>query len=207
MPSVTTIADVCPDNLQDRELHSSIGIRFRDSLQAKKVTLSALSIIVTSEGLETTEKHSKVSQNGWILSILTRYWHVVASESGRINQSHVSLLFLSQFLEALYMYLSRIGALQTSSAIVHRTILLCAQVLTAVLIDRQFHLQSAIERSICMVLLHLVPLTQDSQHAPRKFIEQISSEFCESKGNRSRSCEIGEDLQVRSTFCSLILVI
>ncbi len=198
MPSATTIAEVCPDHVQDRELQGAVEIRYRDSAQVNKVAISAIFTIVSCNDLEPAGNISMASASGWMLSNLTRYWHAVAPGSGQLSHNHVSISWLPLFLEALNAVLYRMAAIKVPSAsVVNRSVILSSQVLTTLLRARLFPLDSVTERAICIMLFHFASLTQNPQYIHLNVIERFSPYHCDVQEKRSQSGGFGEDLQVR----------
>lgn len=196
MPSAATIAEVCPNHLQDRKLQGAVGIRYRDSTQVNKVAISAMCAIVTCNDLGPAGNNSMASASGWMLSNLTRYWHAVAPGSGQLNRNQDSISWLPLFLEALNAVLYRMAATKVPSAIVNRGVILSSQVLTALLRARLFPLDSVTERAICILLFQFASLTQSSVHLQPNFIERVLPDHCDPQENQSHSGDFGEDLKV-----------
>ena len=196
MPSAMTIAEVCPNHVQDRELQGAVEIRYRDSAQINKMAISAIFAIVTCNGLEHTGKNLVASASGWILSNLTRYWHAVAPGSGQPSHDHVSILWLPLFLEALNAVLYRMAAIKVPSAIVDRSVILSSQVLTTLLGARLVPLNSVTERALCIMLFHFASLTQNSQYIPPNFIGRVLADHSDAQENRGHSDDFSEDLKV-----------
>ena len=196
MPSMTTIAEVCPNYVQDRKLQGAVEIRYRDNAQVNKVAISAICAIVTCNNIGPAGKNSMASANGWMLSNLTRYWHTVASGSGKLNHNHDSTSWLPLFLEALNAVLYRMAATEAPSAIVNRSVILSSQVLTSLLRARLFPLDSVTERAMCIMLFHFASLTQNPQYLQPNLIERVLPDNCDAQENQSHPGEFGEDLKV-----------
>ena len=196
MPSTTTIAEVCPNHVQDRKLQGAVEIRYRNNAQVNKVAISAICAIVTCNDLWPAGKNSVASASGWMLGNLTRYWHAVASEIGKLSHNHDSKSWLPLFLEALNAVLFRMAATEAPSAIVNRSVILSSRVLTSLLRARLFPLDSVTERAMCMMLFHFASLTQTHQYLQPNFIEPVLPDNCDGQKDQSHDGEFGEDLKV-----------
>ena len=196
MPSTTTIAEVCPNYVQDRKLQGAVEIRYRNNAQVYKVAISAICAIVTCNDLEPAGTNSMASANGWMLSNLTRYWHAVASGSGKLNDNHDSTLWLPLFLEALNAVLYRMAATKVPSAIAKRSVILSSHVLTSLLRARLFPLDSVTERAMCIMLFHFTSLTQNPHYLQPNFIEHVLPDNCDAQKLQGQCGEFGEDLKV-----------
>ena len=191
-----TIAEVCPNHVQDRELQGAVEIRYRDSAQVNKVAISAIFAIVTCNDLEPAGKNLMASASGWMLSNLNRYWHAVAPGSGQLSHNRVSISWLPLLLDALNAVLYRMAAIKVPSAIVDRSVILSSQILTTLLRARLFPLDSVTERAICIMLFHFASLTQNSQYIHPNFIGRVLPDHCDAQGSRSHSGDFSEDLKV-----------
>ena len=191
-----TIAEVCPNHVQDRELQGAVEIRYRDSTQVNKMAISAILAIVTCNDLEPVGKNLMASASGWMLSNLTRYWHAVVPGSGQLSHNHVSISWLPLFLEGLTTVLSPMTAIKVPSAILDRSVILSSQVLTTLLRARLFPLDSVTERAICIMLFHFASLVQKSQHIRPNFIGRVLPDHNDAQESRSHSADFSEDLKV-----------
>ena len=191
-----TIAEVCQNQVQDRELQGAVEIRYRDSAQVNKVAISAILAIVTCNDSKPMGKNLIPSASGWMLSNLTRYWKAVAPGSGELSHNHVSISWLPLFLEALNAVLYRMATIKAPSAIVDRSVILSSQVLTTLLKAHLFPLDSVTERAICIMLFHFASLTQNSQYIHPNFIERVLPDHCDAQESRSHSGEFSADLKV-----------
>ena len=191
-----TIAEVCPNHVQDRELQGAVEIRHRDSTQVNKMAISAILAIVTCNDLEPAGKNLMASTSGWMLNNLTRYWHAVVPGCGQLSHNHVSIPWLPLFLEGLTTFLSPMTAIKVPSAILDRSVILSSQVLTTLLRAHLFPLDSVTERAICIMLFHFASLVQKSQHIHPNFIGRVLPDHNDAQESRSHSADFSEDLKV-----------
>ena len=196
MPSATTIADVCPNHVQDWKLQGVMEIRYRDSKHVNKVAISAMCAITTCNDFGPAGKDSMAPASGWMLSNLTRYWHAVRPGSGQLIHNHDSITWLPLFLTALNAVLYLMAASKVPSALVNRGVILTSQVLTTLLRARLFPLHAVTERAICIMLFHFASLTQNSQRLQPTFIERILPDHDDAQEDHSHSGEFGQDLKV-----------
>ena len=191
-----TIAEVCPNHVQDRELQGAVEILYQDSAQVNKMAISAILAIVTCNDLEPAGKNLTASASGWMLGNLTRYWHAAAPSGGQLSHDHISISWLPLFLEGLNTVLYRMAATKVPSAIVDRSVLLSSQVLTSLLRARLFPLDSVTERAICIMLFHFASLIKNSQYIQPKFIGCVFPDHYDAQDSRSHSGDFSEDLKV-----------
>lgn len=191
-----TIAEVCPNHVQDRELQGAVEIRYRDNAQVNKMAISAILAIVTCNDLEPAGKNSMASVSGWMLSSLIRYWHAAAPGSGQLSHDHVSISWLPLFLESLNTVMYRMAAIKVPSAILDRSVILSSQVLTSLLRARLFPLDSVTERAICIMLFHFASLIEKSQHIHSNLIGRVFPDHNDAQESRSHSGDFSEDLKV-----------
>ena len=191
-----TIAEVCPNHVQDRELQGAVEIRYRDSAQVNKMAISAILAIVTCNDLEPAGKNLMASASGWMLGNLTRYWHAAAPSSEQLSHNHDSISWLPLFLEGLNTFLYRMAATKVPSAIVDRSVILSSQVLTSLLRARLFPLDSVTERAICIMLFRFASLIQKSQYIQPNFIGRVFPDHYDAQESRSHSGGFSEDLKV-----------
>ena len=191
-----TIAEVCPNHVQDRELQGAVEIRYRDSAQVNKMAISAILAIVTCDDLEPAGKNLMASASGWMLGNLTRYWHAAAPSSGQLGHNEVSISWLPLFLECLNTVLYRMAPTKVPPAIVDRSVILSSQVLTSLLRARLFPLDSVTERAICIMLFHFASLIKKSQHIQPNFIGRVFPDHHDAQESRSHSGDFSEDLKV-----------
>ena len=191
-----TIAEVCPNNVQDRELQGAVEIRCQASAQVNKMAITAILAIVTCNDLEPAGKNLMASASGWMLGNLTRYWHAAAPSSGNPSHNHVSISWLPLFLEGLNTVLYRMTATKFPSATVDRSVILSSQVLTSLLRARLFPLDSVTERAICIMLFHFASLIKKSQHIQPNFIGRVFPDHYDAHESQSHSGDFSEDLKV-----------
>ena len=197
VPSAATIAEVCPDYLQYRELQGTVEIWFRDIAFANDVTISFLFLVITSADTSGAGmRSSTVTENGWALNSLTRFWHSVAMEGVSLKYNRISHRCLVHFLDALRTFVSRMAGVNFPSALVIRSAILSSQALFALLNTQPLPLDSTIERELCMILFEFAFLSQESQPIRQIFLEHIVPTLRGAKEDRSQSSDFGLDLKV-----------
>ena len=197
VPSAATIAEVCPDHLQYRELQGAVDTRFREIAFANDVTISFLFLVITSADTNAAGmRSSTVTENGWALNSLTRFWHSVTMEGVSLKYNRISHRCLAHFLGALRTFISRMAGFKFPSALVTRSAILSSQALSILLNTQLLPLDSTIERELCMILFEFAFLSQKSQPIRQTFLEHIVPTLRGVKEDRSQSSDFGPDLKV-----------
>ena len=197
VPSATTIAEVCPDYLQYRELQSAVEIQFRDIAFANDVTMSALFlVIISADANGARSRSSTATENGWALSSLTRFWHTVATEGVPLSSNRISLQCVVLFLNAIRTVVSHMAGSKSRSAFVTRIMVVSSQALSTLLVTQPPLVDLTIGRQLCMILFELALLSRESRLIHQIFLEHIIPRLRSSKENETHSFDLGQDLEV-----------
>jgi len=198
VPSNATIAETCLDDSQAPILQTVAQAPLRNIAQASEMAIRLLSLVVsTLHGHDTaTSVSSAAFTDTWTLNALTRFWHAVALEGARLNESHLSSSCLTLFLDSSRKLLERMAGIKASSAIVGRIALLLSQVTTTFLTTQPLPLAAPVERILCLILLDFSFIAQRSQPIRHVFVEQVLSIFPIPAEGHGRFHRFGQDLQV-----------
>ena len=136
------------------------------------------------------------SDNGWILSIFTRFWNGIAVEGSHLNYSDISVSCLAHFLESIRRFHTLIITTQANSPLVIRTSVISSQILARFLVTEQLHLYSPLEKMLCLNLLELGHHGRKSLPVRQSLHEYVVPALFSAKKNQDRFNGFSRDLQV-----------
>ena len=200
VPTLATISEVYPVTLQKDDLKYSPRICIKNSSQASTIVLYFLSVLCSPSANEFTEdkkEHVVLTDYAWMLSCLTRIWNVIAPEWLRSLTSEVSSYSLVTFLDTVRIASSRLAAIKYESSTASRTLVLLAQAIATLLLDKPAQSPSMLDKSICLGLFELASSSKRAPPSLRTFNEHVLPTLLEIIDDDDRFDSFDGDLQVR----------
>ena len=204
VPSTVTVSGICPRDLPQDELQRAIRVSFRHKRQVIDTTICLLSSFITpSTGRPEIKSNIGflTSEDSWTLTMLTRFWQVIAPEGAQLNYEESTLSSVVSFLGRVRVYFARISGLDSLSAVVNRVSTLRSQIMTTFLVREPSPLPSSVEKRLCLMILDLALLDSKSGPKLQGFPGGTLSSLFETRQDHKRFNAFTQDLQVRASRC------
>lgn len=198
VPSATTISRVYPGFSQDDSPRDEFQVVPNNRAQLLSMTMCLLALsgtILPSAG-DIMPRINFSGENGQVLSNLTRFWHSMASRGVQIDSSQASVTSLVLFLDCLRSFCIHFTAIDYQTPTLNRFSKLFAQVTATFLSIQPLPLLSSIETGLCLNLISIAALSQNSNQSHRYFVDDILPSIAGAKSDPGRFDGFGEDLQV-----------
>ena len=211
VPSGATVSGLCPPDLLQDELQSAVGVFFenrRHVINTAGRLLSLLTIPSTKRPDVTSIVGFLTSDDSWILSILARFWEIVAPEGAQLDYVEITLSSTVTFLDCIRALFARISGLNYRSAIMRRVSRLCSHITANFVVRQSLPLPSPVEKRLCLMLFDLARTNSGSERQLRSFTGDTLPNLFQVKQDHNRFEAFGQDLQVcTSTYFSRPLLI
>lgn len=188
VPTMETISEVFPVQLQQSYAWSPIQVCVQDRSQANIIIMCLLSSMTSFEpdGLNSFDL-------SWTLSCLTRLWNTLGSAVENSVSWYSSEQFLVMFLETLRIIMLQLVSARYETVNISRTSVLFSRIIAILLPLKPKKLTNILEKSICLSLFEIARLFQRSTAISEASDEDLLPILIKS---RSRFMNFGIDLQV-----------
>lgn len=198
MPTMETILEVFPIQLQQAYSLSPVQVCVQDRSQASVIIMCLLSSITS---LKAGELRPRQTPQGflnpldisWTLSCLTRLWDSLGSAVENSVSGYSSEQCLVIFLEMLRGIMLQLMTIKYETVNISRTLVLFSRIIVTLLLLKSDKLVEILEKSICLSLFEIARLFQCSIPFLEAFDEHLLPTLVESG---CRLMNFGIDLQV-----------
>ena len=203
IPSTSSILAVCPAYFTDGNLPDAFYIRWNTTSQALNITMCMLYLLVNEQTLSHGEIRAgrfPSSENGWILSSMTRIWRMLHPEGEVLDYGQTSVLALNSLLSSVRLLLVQMnGASERcrTYTIAVRIVRLLDAIVTSLLQSVQLQLPASVETAICLVLKEAKASSEKSSSLRQCLIEHFIPSLSVIEARHRRFESLGPELQVR----------
>ena len=204
VPSTVTVSGLCPQDLPRDDLQRTIRVSFRHKRQVIDTTICLLSSFITPSPGRPEVKSDigfLTSEDSWTLTMLTRFWQVIAPKGAQLNYVESTLSSVVSFLDRIRVYFARISGLDSLSGVVNRVSTLRSQIMTTFLVREPSPLPSPIEKRVCLMIFDLALIDSNSGPKLQGFAGDTLSSLFQIRQDHKRFNAFTQDLQVRASRC------